>query len=59
LPPAVDDPYALPGLVQALAFGQILAFIGAWTKVVRLAVATRLVTLARPSALSAPAARAR
>ena len=42
MPPAVDDPYAPVELVQALAFGQIVAFIGAWTKVVRLAVATRI-----------------
>ena len=54
LPPAVDDPYAAGALVQALAFGQIVAFIGAWTKVVRLAVATRLALTARPS--SPPAA---
>jgi hypothetical protein len=42
LPPAVDDPYALTSLLQALVFGQVVAFLGAWTKVVRLAVAVRL-----------------
>jgi hypothetical protein len=60
LPPAIDDPYAPLELVQALAFGQILALIGVWTKIVRLAVATRLALVARPAAsaaLSAPAAR--
>ena len=60
MPPVVDEPYAPLGLVQALVFGQILAFIGAWTKVVRLAVAMRLALIARstaPEALSTPAAR--
>jgi hypothetical protein len=47
LPPPIDDPYAPLGLVQALVFGQFLAFIGAWTKVVRLAVATRLASTTR------------
>jgi hypothetical protein len=61
LPPAVEDSYAPVELVQALAFGQIVAFIGAWTKVVRLAVATRIALTTRPSvpsARSAPAPRA-
>lgn len=60
LPPAVDDPYALVTLVQAVAFGQVVAFIGAWTKVVRLAVAARIALTVRPAApavASAPAAR--
>jgi hypothetical protein len=42
MPPAAEDPYALSELIQSLAFGQIVAFIGAWTKVVRLAVAVRI-----------------
>jgi hypothetical protein len=58
LPPAVDDPYAAGALVQALAFGQVVAFIGAWTKVVRLAVATRLALTARPTPVVAPPLRA-
>ena len=60
LPRAVDDPYAVSELVQALVLGQSVAFLGAWTKVVRLAVATRLAPTARPPAptrVSAPAAR--
>ena len=59
LPPAVEDPYAPGELVQALLFGQVVAFIGAWIKVVRLAVAVRLAAT-RPSAsaaLSTSAAR--
>jgi hypothetical protein len=63
LPPAVDDPYSAVGLVLALAFGQAVAFLGAWVKVVRLAVATRLALVARAhrassSVASAPAVRA-
>jgi hypothetical protein len=46
MPPAVDDPYALIELLGALAFGQAVAFLGAWTKVVRLAVAARLASSA-------------
>ena len=42
LAPPTGDPYAVPGLLLALAYGQLVAFIGAWTKVVRLAVATRI-----------------
>jgi hypothetical protein len=42
MPPAISDPYSGLGLVQAVAFGQVVAFLGAWTKVVRLAVAVRL-----------------
>ncbi|MFN8632714.1 MAG: hypothetical protein U0893_02580 [Chloroflexota bacterium] len=41
-PPSISDPYSGLGLVEALAFGQVVAFLGAWTKVVRLAVAVRL-----------------
>jgi hypothetical protein len=61
LPPAVDDPFAASELVQALAFGQIVAFAGAWTKVVRLWVAARLAHTTRASvsdARAAPAIRA-
>jgi hypothetical protein len=60
LPPSVADAYSVVALVQALAFGQIVAFIGAWTKVVRLAVATRIAVTLVPSAAStasAPAVR--
>lgn len=42
MPPAVADAYSGMALVQTVAFGQIVAFLGAWTKVVRLAVAVRL-----------------
>jgi hypothetical protein len=52
IPPEVDDPYSALGLLQVLAFGQLVAFLGAWTKVVRLAVALRLAPLARPAPLS-------
>jgi hypothetical protein len=61
LPPSVDDPYAPGELVRALVFGQAVALGGAWTKVVRLAVSTRLAYLTRPTAsttASGPAARA-
>ena len=61
LAPPVGDPYAVPGLLVALAYGQLLAFLGAWTKVVRLAVATRIAATALTSAPdphpSAPPAR--
>jgi hypothetical protein len=56
-PPPADDPYSVLTFVQALLFGQILAFVGAWTKVVRLAVATRLAVVTRPpvvATLSSP-----
>jgi hypothetical protein len=49
MPPAVGDPYAPLELVRALVFGQIVAFLGAWTKVVRLAIAMRLALVATPS----------
>jgi hypothetical protein len=45
VPPTIDDPYSVGSLVVALAFGQAVAFVGAWTRVIRLAVAARL---ARP-----------
>ncbi|HZO31109.1 MAG TPA: hypothetical protein VFH48_34520 [Chloroflexota bacterium] len=60
MPPAVEDPYAVSELAESVVFGQMVAFIGAWTKVVRLAVAVRIALTTRPSAvraLSAPAAR--
>jgi hypothetical protein len=53
LPPTPSDAYSPLALVQALLFGQVVAFLGAWTKVVRLAVAVRIVPLIRPA--SAPA----
>jgi hypothetical protein len=49
IPPAVSDPYAPLELVRALVFGQVVAFLGAWTKVVRLAIAMRLAVAATPS----------
>ena len=49
MPPGVDDPYALGGLLLALAFGQLVAFLGAWTKVVRLAVALRVAQSVGPA----------
>jgi len=60
MPPAVEEPYAVSELAESVVFGQMVAFIGAWTKVVRLAVAVRIALTTRPSAvraLSAPAAR--
>jgi hypothetical protein len=42
LPPSMADPYAGNGLLLALAYGQAVAFVGAWCRVIRLAVATRL-----------------
>jgi hypothetical protein len=62
VPPAIDDPYSAAGLAQAFAYGQIVAFVGAWFKVVRLGVATRLAmtsrTVPRSAVAPAPAARA-
>lgn len=42
LPPSVDDPFSAASFVVALLYGQLVVFAGAWTKVVRLAVAFRL-----------------
>jgi hypothetical protein len=42
LPPRADDPSSARDLLVALLFGQAVAFLAAWTRVVRLAVATRL-----------------
>jgi len=55
LPPAVGDPYSVLDLLVALAFGQAVAFLGAWTRVIRLAAAMRL-TQAAP--VPAPRVRA-
>jgi hypothetical protein len=52
MPPEGADPYSAVGLLEVLAFGQLVAFLGAWTKVVRLAVALRLAPLAQPASLS-------
>jgi hypothetical protein len=52
MPPGVADPYSTSGVLQALAFGQVVAFLGAWTKVIRLAVAVRLALMARPASVS-------
>jgi hypothetical protein len=62
LPPAVTNPYAPADLIVALLYGQVVAFLGAWTRVIRLAVAARFAQAAvtsRPAAaLSAPTVRA-
>jgi hypothetical protein len=50
LPPTAGNPYALTDLIVALLYGQMVAFLGAWTRVIRLAVALRF-------AQAAPAAR--
>jgi hypothetical protein len=50
IPPAVSDPSATESLLAALAYGQGVAFVGAWTRVIRLVVATRL---AQPAASTA------
>jgi hypothetical protein len=42
MPPAVSDPYTGDSLLLALAYGQVVAFVGAWCRVIRLVVATRL-----------------
>lgn len=42
-PPQLPDPTTAAGLVVALLYGQAVVYLGAWTKVVRLAVARRLV----------------
>lgn len=41
-PPSVVDPYSALDLLKALVYGQLVAFLSAWSKVIRLAVATRL-----------------
>jgi len=63
VPPTIADPFSAAGLIQALVFGQGVAMLGAWVKVVRLAVAARLALAARanrssPPLESAPAIRA-
>ncbi len=51
LPPTVHDPYAGFELARALAFGQAIAFAGAWVKVLRLTFALYLaLRLGRPAA---------
>lgn len=55
LPPAISDPFALSSVFQALAFGQILAFLSAWTKVVRLVVALYLAQGVRAASPLRPA----
>jgi hypothetical protein len=42
LPPSIADPYGVDGLLLALLYGQVVAFVGAWCRVIRLAVATRV-----------------
>jgi hypothetical protein len=62
LPPAATNPYAPSDLIVALLYGQVVAFLGAWTRVIRLAVAAWFAQMAptrRPTAaLSAPTVRA-
>jgi hypothetical protein len=53
LPPTVDNPYSFTDLLKALLFGQGVTFLGAWTRVIRLAVAARFAQMA-PAARSAP-----
>lgn len=48
-PPASVDPFSALDLVKALVYGQLVAFLSAWTKVIRLAVATRLALSVRPA----------
>ena len=48
-PPATSDPYSVADLVKALLYGQLVAFLSAWSKVVRLAVATLLVATVAPT----------
>jgi hypothetical protein len=57
--PAPADAASLGGLLTALLYGQGVALLGAWTRVVRLAVALRLVAGVRVPALSPPAAVSR
>jgi hypothetical protein len=61
VPPAIENPYSPIGLMQALAFGQLVAFAAAWTKVVRLAVAVGLASAEQRkravAVVSAPPAR--
>jgi hypothetical protein len=42
MPPAVADPRSIFDLLLALGYGQVVAFVAAWSKVIRLAVAARL-----------------
>jgi hypothetical protein len=53
LPPSVTDPYSPLDVIVALAFGQGVAFLGAWTRVIRLAVALWLAQAA-PARQPAP-----
>jgi len=48
-PPATADPYSVLDLLTTLVYGQAVAFLSAWTKVVRLAVAMRLAVSVRPT----------
>lgn len=52
LPPATSDPYAVAALLMALVYGQLVAFLGAWTKVIRLAVAAYIAATAQPEKMS-------
>ena len=49
MPPATADGYSLADLVKALVYGQLVAFLGAWTKVIRLAVATQIAARNQPA----------
>jgi hypothetical protein len=48
-PPPTSDPYSIADLAKALMYGQLVAFLSGWTKVIRLAVATQLALTVRPS----------
>ena len=52
-PLATADPYSALDLVKALVYGQTVAFLSAWTKVIRLAVAMRLAVGTRPAVADA------
>jgi hypothetical protein len=54
-PLATSDPYSILDLVKALVYGQAVAFLSAWTKVIRLAVAMQLAVVVRPAAPAAVA----
>lgn len=55
-PPAVTDAFSVTDLVIALVFGQAIAYLAAWLKVARLAVAAHLALSTRPKLASAPPA---
>lgn len=58
LPPASVNPYAPTDLIVALLYGQAVAFLGAWTRVMRLAVALRFAQSAASPGPATATARA-